>query len=84
MIAVSVMVVFFYVIVKEMFIFAVEHLKNYVIYSIIRPLQYVPGPIGYIADMLIENIKENDALAYQEWTEHGPDYVSIEEIRMRL
>lgn len=83
LIAVSVMVVFFYIIVKEMFTYAIDHLCRYVVYTIIKPLENVPG-IGYLAGMILDNIRETDALAYEDWQEKGPTYISVEEIRSQL
>ena len=66
LIAVSVMVILCYFIIKESFSFAISHMQKYILYILIKPLSGVPV-IGGLVDNMIDWIQICDDSAYDAY-----------------
>jgi hypothetical protein len=76
----TVVAIFIYMLMKDGVVYIGEHLKNYIIFVILTPFENIPV-FGYVVSSFLESIQTNDALAYQEWNEHFPAHISVEDLR---
>lgn len=80
MLARTVIAIFFYILVKDGFVYISEHLKNYIIFVLLSPFAHIPV-FGSLVDSFLNSVKANDAAAYEAWKQHFPYYISIEQFK---